>query len=89
MFRDQYFDLKQLSKYSCLSVRTLRNHLGQIPCFRVGGKFLFKRSEFDKFVEQYRVDNNIDGMVEQIMNEILMACKGCEKINEIMKKYNL
>jgi hypothetical protein len=70
MFQDQYFDLKQLSKYSCLSVRTLRNYLGQIPCFKVGGKFLFKRSEFDKFIEQYRVENNIDEVVDDIMSEL-------------------
>jgi excisionase family DNA binding protein len=70
MFQDQYFDLKQLSKYSSLSVRTLRNHLGKIPCFRVGGKFLFRRSEFDRFIEQYRVENNIDEVVDQIMDEI-------------------
>ena len=70
MFQDQYFDLKELSKYSCLSVRTLRNYMGQIPCFRVGGKYLFKRSEFDKFIEQHRVENNIDGVVDEIMDDI-------------------
>ena len=70
MFEDQYFDLKELSKYSCLSVRTLRNYMGQIPCFRVGGKYLFKRSEFDKFIEQYRVENKLNGVVDEIMDEI-------------------
>ena len=70
MFQDQYLDLKQLSKYSCLSVRTLRNYLGKIPCFRVGGKFLFRRSEFDRFIEQYRIENNIDEVVDQIMDEM-------------------
>ena len=70
MFQDQFFDLKQLSKYSCLSVRTLRNYKGRIPCYRVGGKYLFKRSDFDKFIEQHRIENNIDGVVDEIRYDI-------------------
>ena len=56
---DPYLGLKALATYSGLSVRTLRSHLdGQpdvaLPCYRVGGKILVRRSEFDAWIAQYR-----------------------------------
>ena len=69
MFQDQYFDLRQLSEYSCLSVRTLRSYLRQLPCFRVGGKWLVRRSEFDAFIEQKRVSNNLGKVADEILSE--------------------
>ena len=44
---------------------------GKIPCYRVDGKYLLKRSEFDKFIEQYRVENNSEGVVNEIMDDII------------------
>ena len=70
MNQEAYLDLKRLSKYSSLSVRTLRGHLGEIPYYRVGGKLLVKKSDFDNFIEQHKVVNNLDEIVEDIVNEI-------------------
>jgi hypothetical protein len=55
---DPYFSLRALSGYCDLSVRTLREHLADathpLPCYRVGGKVLVRRSEFDAWVRAFR-----------------------------------
>lgn len=54
-----YLSLKDLAVYSGLSVRTLRGYLADrvrpLPHFRVGGKILIDRAEFDDWVRQFRV----------------------------------
>jgi len=52
-YEDRYLDLKGLSKYSCLSVRALHKYLVRIPHYRIGGKLLVKKSEFDKYLEHW------------------------------------
>ncbi len=55
---DPYLPLTALSGYAGLSVRTLREHLADsahpLPCYRVGGKVLVRRSEFDAWVRAFR-----------------------------------
>ena len=55
---DPYLPLRALSGYCGLSVRTLREHLSDathpLPCYRVGGKVLVRRSEFDTWVRAFR-----------------------------------
>jgi excisionase family DNA binding protein len=55
---DPYFSLKALATYSDLSVRTLRAYLDDfshpLPHYRVGGKILIRRSEFDAWIAAYR-----------------------------------
>jgi hypothetical protein len=55
---DQYFDLKGLSQYASLGVGTLRDYLsaGDLPHFRLKGKILVRRSEFDQWLEGFRVE---------------------------------
>ena len=54
---DGYMDLKTLSAYSTMSIRTLRRHLEDVthplPCFRPGRKVLVKRSVFDQWLSQF------------------------------------
>jgi hypothetical protein len=67
---DGYFDLPALSKYSCLGVPTLRTYLKiGLPHFRLKGKILIKRSEFDQWLESYRVNKKKDlkNMVDDVM----------------------
>lgn len=51
--------LTMLSAYAAISVRRLRDYLCDafrpLPCFRVGGKILVRRSEFDTWMAQHRV----------------------------------
>jgi hypothetical protein len=55
---DPFLPLRALAEYSGLSVRKLRDHLDDpanpLPCYRVGGKIVVRRSEFDAWMQQYR-----------------------------------
>jgi excisionase family DNA binding protein len=72
---DRYFDLQGLAVYSALSVQTLRSHIkkNHLPCFKVDGKILVKRSEFDRWLEAYRMNQDQD--IDRKVAEILTAFK--------------
>lgn len=57
-FDDAYFPLKDLASYSGLGLRTLRGYLhhsvSPLPHYRIGGKILVRRSEFDSWAKQFR-----------------------------------
>jgi len=58
---DALMTLRELSAYSRLSLRTLQRHVAgltrwRLPHYRVGGKILVRRSEFDGWLEQWRRD---------------------------------
>src|SRR5258706_4554518 len=52
----EYLPLRALAAYSGLSVRTLRRHLVDrvrpLPCYRIGGKVLVRRSDIDPWATQ-------------------------------------
>jgi hypothetical protein len=54
-----YFSIRSLSAYSGLSIRTLRLYLHHstrpLPHFRIGGKILVRRSDFDTWADGFRV----------------------------------
>lgn len=57
---DPYFSLKALAVYSSISVTKLRSFINDLPpeqclpCYRLTGKILVRRSAFDSWMEQYR-----------------------------------
>jgi hypothetical protein len=55
---DPFLSLKALAAYSGLGVRMLRTYLTDLthplPCYRVGGKILVRRSEFDGWIARHR-----------------------------------
>ena len=55
---DPFLPLKALASYSGLSIRKLRECIGDslhpLPCYRVGGKLLVRRSEFDAWMVHFR-----------------------------------
>jgi hypothetical protein len=67
--RDAYLPLKILAGYAGLSVRTLRTYLAHpvhpLPCYRIGGKVLVRRSEFDQWAGQFRAvpSSTVDALV--------------------------
>lgn len=72
---DGYLPLKALVAYSGLSLRTLRTYLVNrshpLPCYRVGGKILVRRSEFDAWAQQFRTDEgaaDIGAVVDDVVN---------------------
>jgi len=76
--KDQYFDLPGLAKYCSLKVPTLRDHIksGDLPCFKVKGKILIKKSEFDRWIEAFRLNKKQD--LDNIVNDILDSMSGKE-----------
>jgi hypothetical protein len=70
---DAYLPLKALAGYSGLSVRTLRTYLSRpshpLPYFRIGGKIVVKRSEYDAWVDRFRVTviNSVDAIVAETL----------------------
>jgi hypothetical protein len=72
---DRYFDLKYLSQYSSLAIPTLRDYLrGGLPHYKLKGKILVKRSEFDDWMGQFRVDGKdlnrvVDGILKKLKAE--------------------
>jgi Helix-turn-helix domain len=57
---DPFLPLRALAAYAGLSVRTLRQYLDlppdqALPCYRVGGKILVRRSQFDAWIAQYQM----------------------------------
>lgn len=56
---DRYLSLRSLATYAGLSIRTLRGYLGRrhapLPHYRIGGKILVRRSEFDRWASEFKV----------------------------------
>jgi len=69
---DRLLDLKGLSAHSSLGVPTLRDYLrsGGLPYFKLKGKILVRLSEFDKWLESFRVDSKqeLDSLVAGVMD---------------------
>lgn len=70
ILNDCYFDLRGLAAYSSLGTSTIRDYIKReaLPCFKVRGKLLFKRSEVDQWLESFRVKDNeqIDRIVDEV-----------------------
>jgi hypothetical protein len=68
-----YLDMKALADYSSLSVRKLRDHLADpthpLPSYRVGGKVLVRRGDFDEWIERFRHRASTD--VARIVDAVL------------------
>jgi hypothetical protein len=75
---DPFLSLRALASYGGLSVRTLRGYLDHptrpLPHYRVGGKILVRRSEFDAWIVAHRRVGLAD--VEGIVNDVLRSVRG-------------
>lgn len=70
---DPFLSLKALASYCGLSVRKLRDCLADpghpLPHYRVGGKIVVRRSEFDAWMVRFRQLGQAD--VDRIVSEAL------------------
>jgi hypothetical protein len=70
---DPYLDLRALANYSGLSIRKLRDCLSDqahpLAHYRVGGKIVVRRSEFDAWIAAYRQRGRAD--VDAIVHDVL------------------
>jgi len=71
--KDQYFDLRGLQLYSGMKVSLIREYIRRngLPCFQIKGKIFIKQSEFDKWINQYRINKNKD--INNIVNNIMKS----------------
>ena len=71
----EYLDLRGLSKYSSVGVGTLRDYLkeGRLPHYKLPGKIIVKKSEFDSWLENYRVDKRED--LDDLVDDVIEAMK--------------
>jgi excisionase family DNA binding protein len=73
---DPFLSLKALATYTGLSVRKLREYLDApihpLPHYRVGGKILVRRSEFDAWIAAYRRVGQTDvvGIVNSVIRDL-------------------
>ena len=74
--KDRYFDLRGLSAYSSLAVSTLRDYIsaGKLPCFKLKGKILIRKSEFDTWLEGHRFNKRQD--LKNIVDEVMTSLEG-------------
>jgi len=72
---DPFLSMKALASYSGLSDRKLRQHLADpqhpLPCYRVGGKLVVRRSEFDTWVAAYRQVGRVD--VDRVVADVMQG----------------
>ncbi len=71
---DPYFPLKALTVDSGLSIRTLRKYLSvplhPLPHYRLGGKILVRKSEFDRWMQHFRREGSeLNQLVTEIIKE--------------------
>jgi hypothetical protein len=70
---DPLLDLRALTRYSTLSLRTLARHLRDLehplPHYKIWGKILVRRSEFDRWMEGFRRHPPQD--VSRVVDEVL------------------
>jgi len=73
-----YLSLRALAIYSGLSVRSLRGCLTDqvrpLPHYRIGGKILVRRLEFDEWANQFRVVQRSSG-VDCLVDDVLAALR--------------
>ena len=70
---DPFLSLQALAVYSGLSRRKLRDYLTDpahpLPCYRIGGKIVVRRSEYDAWATRYRRVGSAD--VDRIVSDVL------------------
>lgn len=72
---DRYLDLPGLSDYASMAVPTLRDYCrqGQLPYFKLKGKILIRKSEFDAWIEGFRADPKVK--LKVIANDVILELK--------------
>ena len=80
---DPFLSLRALATYSGLGVRTLRGYLTDpghpLPHYRIGGKIVVRRSEYDAWAAQFKAFRNQS--VDQVVAEVLAGLGGPQRRN--------
>jgi len=65
---DPYMDIAQLAEYSSINRRKLREMVRDMPHFKLGRKYLVKRSVFDAHMRRHLVNQH--PLVTEVLREL-------------------
>jgi hypothetical protein len=72
-----YLPLRRLAEYSGLSVRRLRDYLhdpvAPLPHFRIGGKILVRRTDYDGWASRFR--SNVKASVDRVVDDLIQGLR--------------
>jgi excisionase family DNA binding protein len=72
----EWLDLKALQGYACVSERTLRDwihrSINPLPAAQVGTKILIRRSTFDQWLENHRLQSvDVACIVDELVTGVM------------------
>lgn len=71
----EWLSLRELAYYADISERTLRSWIhsptNPLPAVKVCGKILVRKSEFDAYLQQYRVKDNTGVDINSLVQDVL------------------
>jgi len=70
---DYHFSLTAAARYLGKSPRWLQYQVTgphPPPGFKVGKAWLFKKSELDRWLEQFRAKSDLDALVDEVVTEV-------------------
>ena len=71
---EKYIDLRGLAEYSSLAVPTIRDYLkalNPIPHYKLKGKILVRKSEFDLWIKNFQVkESRLDKIVDDVLKSL-------------------
>ena len=72
----EWLDLKTLQGYACVSERTLREwihrSINPLPATQVGAKILIRRSTFDQWLENHRLQSvDVACIVDELVTGVM------------------
>lgn len=70
---DCHFSLTEAARYLDRSPRWLQYRLNSDnppPAFKVSKNWLFKKSELDRWLEQFRAGSDLDKLVDEVVAEV-------------------
>ncbi len=79
---DYYMDIKSLARHSGISVRKLKDLIRHpdypLPVFKVEGSIRIKKSEFEKWINRFRLSpeqntNAVNHIVRDVMKDFQMS----------------
>ncbi len=75
---DRYIGKVEASRYLSLSARNIEQRLDEIPHYRVGRKLLFKKSELEQWMAQYKEPTDSSDL-RALADEAVAALENEEK----------
>jgi excisionase family DNA binding protein len=76
---DAYLPLRELARYSGISVRRLRAYLtdraNPLPHYRIGGRVLVRRSEFDAWAARFRVEQRGAEQLDRTLADVMAGLR--------------